>query len=208
VSSETRQTCQRTPPPVRAKWKSRSATSLFSWPVRSWLSYGSCRDPLFDTNGMHIAITKETEIFKRIVECGRKPQLSADWELVEGAPVTALIPRIQPHGAAGEIPEFALDFVRWVRQTSVVQGARRSRCLLDALGGIKNAVRKRGPDGRTVYRSCQGRLRGWVLPVSRPVRAWKLAVDCPKGAPWLKVRDLRTLRWDLLAVQTSDHAPG
>ncbi len=126
-----------------AKWKSRSATSPFSWPACSWLAARA--EILYLTNGMHIAITKRTEIFKRIVERGTTTTAWRQPGLVEGAPVATLLPRIQPHGAAGEIPEFALDSIHWVRQTSVVQGARRSRtCLLDKLGGIKNAVRKEG----------------------------------------------------------------
>jgi hypothetical protein len=77
-------------------------------------------ETLYSTNGMYLPLQRLTEIFKRILERGTTTQLSADRELVEGAPVTALLPRIQPHGTAGEILDFALDFVHWVRQTSVV----------------------------------------------------------------------------------------
>jgi hypothetical protein len=88
-------------------------------PARSRFSYGSRRDPLLNKWDV-LAGAKVDEIFKRILERGTTTRLSADRELVEGAPVTALLPRIQPHGTAGEILDFALDFVHWVRQTSVV----------------------------------------------------------------------------------------
>jgi hypothetical protein len=78
-------------------------------------------ETLYLTIGMYIALTKVDGNFQANRRTWqRQSQLSANPELVEGAPVTALLPRIQPHGTTGEIPDFALDFVHWVCQTSVV----------------------------------------------------------------------------------------
>jgi hypothetical protein len=70
---------------------------------------------------MHIAVTRRTEIFKRIVERATTTTAYRQPGLIGGAPGATLFPRIQPHGAAVEIPEFALDFIHSVLQTSVVQ---------------------------------------------------------------------------------------
>jgi hypothetical protein len=104
---------------------------------------------------MHIAVTRRTEIFKRIVERATTTTAYRQPGLIGGAPGATLFPRIQPHGAAVEIPEFARFYTLGSSNVGCPRGARRSRmCLVEALGGLKNAVRKEGLTDEPVYRSC------------------------------------------------------
>ena len=70
VSSETRQTCPRTPPPVQGQVEIPARRRVHSHGLRALGSLRARAETLYLTNGMQIAVTKETKIFKRIVERG------------------------------------------------------------------------------------------------------------------------------------------